>query len=516
MIFRLYSDDTCTAQVGSDIDMSGVQVTDGLFSVALDVNQDHFSGRGLWLEVEVAGTAIGCREVLPVPYALSLRPGALVSGTVAGGPVIHAYNTATTGPSLGLRGSSASSGGVGVYGRAPVTGTVGIASATSGKTTGVYGQTYSNANNAAGVRGIASATNGTTIGVHGRNDSSAGAGVYGYASANSGYTAGVFGANISTAGQGVLGLALATSGSAAGVSGQSASATGVGVYGTAPTTGSVGIASAASGETVGVYGRTNSSDDNAAGVYGHASSNSGLTTGVYGVTDSTEGGMGVFGSARADSGTATGVAGFSGSLDGVGVFGWATSISGSRRGVIGTVGWASSGYGLYTDNDLYVGGSCTGCTMVFVARNASQETLQVGDVVAVGGVGPLLQGHTAPVLEVHRATAADVAVLGVVRSRGEFFAARGDQPLDDSDIVQSAIGDAAPGDYVLVVTSGLAQVRVAPDVSNLAPGHVLAVDGPSGRVALAQGSTDPALAFGRAMEAQPDGDGLIWALVGAQ
>lgn len=133
-----------------------------------------------------------------------------------------------------------------------------------------------------------------------------------------------------------------------------------------------------------------------------------------------------------------------------------------------------------------------------------------------GGVGPLLQGHTAPVLEVHRATADDVAVLGVVRSRGEFYAARGDHPLDNSDIVQSAAGDAAPGDYVLVVTSGLAQVRVAPDVSDLAPGHALAVDGPSGRVTLAQDSADPALAFGRAMEAQPDGDGLIWALVGAQ
>jgi hypothetical protein len=80
MTFRLYVDDTCSTQLGSGIVKNSVQVTDGLFSVELDVTHSQFDGQGLWLEVEVGGTQIGCQEILPVPYALSLRPGALIYG----------------------------------------------------------------------------------------------------------------------------------------------------------------------------------------------------------------------------------------------------------------------------------------------------------------------------------------------------------------------------------------------------------------------------------------------------
>jgi hypothetical protein len=85
MTFRLYSDDACTTQVGVDIAKPGVEVTNGLFSVELEVNPDNVNGQGLWLEVEVDSTAIGCQEILPVPYALSLRPGAIISGTLTVG-----------------------------------------------------------------------------------------------------------------------------------------------------------------------------------------------------------------------------------------------------------------------------------------------------------------------------------------------------------------------------------------------------------------------------------------------
>ena len=81
MIFRLYSDSGCATQVGSSIDVGSVQVNDGLFSVALPVDQDDFNGQGLWLEIEVGGTRIGCQAIRPAPYALSLRPGAVISDT---------------------------------------------------------------------------------------------------------------------------------------------------------------------------------------------------------------------------------------------------------------------------------------------------------------------------------------------------------------------------------------------------------------------------------------------------
>jgi hypothetical protein len=81
MIFRLYADEACNSQVGGDIAKPGVAVANGLFSVELEVSQDDFNGQGRWLGIEVGGTAIGCQEILPAPYALSLRPGAVISGT---------------------------------------------------------------------------------------------------------------------------------------------------------------------------------------------------------------------------------------------------------------------------------------------------------------------------------------------------------------------------------------------------------------------------------------------------
>ena len=128
MVYRLYSNNTCSTQLGGDISMPGVTVTDGLFNVVLAVNTAYFDGRGLWLEVEVEGTAIGCREILPAPYALSLRPGAEIdgaaSGTGFGKAVLNidndvgitqdypgVYVRAVTGSAV--RGES---GGIGIYG----------------------------------------------------------------------------------------------------------------------------------------------------------------------------------------------------------------------------------------------------------------------------------------------------------------------------------------------------------------------------------------------------------------
>jgi hypothetical protein len=282
MTFRLYSDSACTTQVGSDIVKSGVQVTNGLFSVDLDVAHGHFNGQGLWLEVEVGGTKIGCQEILPVPYALSLRPGAYIEGSVSGGPILYAKNESSADDSKG------------VYG---------YASATSGETYGVYGE--SDSNTGIGVYGKTGAGTGVTwlnVGVWGDTDSGRGVvgssrngtGVAGYAIATSGENYGIFGQSASTSGRGVYGYASATSGTTYGVYGKSLSSDGYGVYGTAPTTGTVGIATATSGETYGVYGETRSTTYYAAGVYGYATATSGETSGVYGRSDSPDG-FGVYG-----------------------------------------------------------------------------------------------------------------------------------------------------------------------------------------------------------------------------
>jgi hypothetical protein len=74
-------------------------------------------------------------------------------------------------------------------------------------------------------------------------------------------------------------------------------------------------------------------------------------------------------------------------------------------------------------------------------------------------------------------------------------------------------GDVAPGDYLLVITSGLAQVRVT---TGLTPGQRLTVGDAAGLATLAGADAQPGLVFGRAMEAQPDENGLLWAVIDVQ
>jgi hypothetical protein len=93
-----------------------VTVTAGLFSsllgdnVALD--QTLFNGRALWLGVKVGADAEATprQQILPVAYALSLVPGAVVSGTNAA--VLQARNTSGPAGSAALSGVAGAGYGV--------------------------------------------------------------------------------------------------------------------------------------------------------------------------------------------------------------------------------------------------------------------------------------------------------------------------------------------------------------------------------------------------------------------
>jgi hypothetical protein len=204
------------------------------------------------------------------------------------------------GTTYGVYGWSDSPDGYGVYGTAPTTGTVGIATATSGFTYGVYGWSVSTSGK--GVYGYASADSGYAYGVYGVSDSTSGRGVYGWASADSGTTYGVYGVSNSTSGRGVYGWASADSGTTYGVYGKSNSTSGRGVY---------GYAIATSGYAYGVYGKSNSTDHGKGvygtapkyGVYGYATATSGTTYGVYGKSSSPDG-YGVYGENTASGGVA--------------------------------------------------------------------------------------------------------------------------------------------------------------------------------------------------------------------
>ncbi len=314
---------------------------------------------------------------------------------------IMAASTLAAGPSYGMYGESASTEGIGVFGRAASPtgnaygvhgesastdgrGVFGTATAPSGATYGVRGESISPDGRAVlgwakaatgpaygvfgrsestaghGVFGWATSVTGPSEGVTGESDSTSGRGVFGFASATTGVTAGVRGICLSPDGRGVFGSADVTTGPAYGVRGESASASGYGVYGLATAAagstygvygetestagrGVFGLASAITGQNWGVQGQSNGSDGR--GVFGAAIATTGTTFGVYGLANSTSG-RAVYGIATATTGPAYGVRGESASTSGHGLFGQATAITGTTFGVRGDVA-SPNGYAGY-------------------------------------------------------------------------------------------------------------------------------------------------------------------------
>ena len=67
-------------------------VVDGLVDLILDVDPTVINGQALWLEVSVDGQTLAPRqELLPVPYALSVRPGASIIGDTST-PILSIHN----------------------------------------------------------------------------------------------------------------------------------------------------------------------------------------------------------------------------------------------------------------------------------------------------------------------------------------------------------------------------------------------------------------------------------------
>ena len=210
LVFQLWDDASGGSQVGGDIVRNNVPVSNGLFTVDLDVPHDAFNGQALWLRIQVNGQWLTPRqELLPVPYALSLTPGAAISASIYDGPVLKVENTDANpaGGGYAIVGKNASGNtwrpaiygentgaSAGVYGRSNGWhATVGWQAGSNPDHAGVYGY---NAGAGPGVYG--QSPNGD--GVHGQ--SSSGDGVVGEASASN--KSGVFALNTG-AGYGVVG-----------------------------------------------------------------------------------------------------------------------------------------------------------------------------------------------------------------------------------------------------------------------------------------------------------------------
>jgi hypothetical protein len=125
--FSLYSASSGGTALCQDNDPVGVD--NGLFNANIDYCTDSdINGQPLWLGVQVEGDAeMNSRQpIYPVPYARSLRPGAIISDTQndailhienwgVSGRGLRAYAMSTTGTNYGVVGASRSPDGYGGY-----------------------------------------------------------------------------------------------------------------------------------------------------------------------------------------------------------------------------------------------------------------------------------------------------------------------------------------------------------------------------------------------------------------
>jgi hypothetical protein len=109
--FKLY--DASTGGTTLSTDTHSVTATNGLFTTTIAVNSAVINGRSLWLGIKVGSDAemTPRQEIRPVPYALSLRPDAWITGT----DVSSALNLQNTGGGKALNVSTNAFGSKGIY-----------------------------------------------------------------------------------------------------------------------------------------------------------------------------------------------------------------------------------------------------------------------------------------------------------------------------------------------------------------------------------------------------------------
>jgi hypothetical protein len=210
--FWLYDAENGGNQIGQFVTSENVVVTDGLFTTGLDFGPNAFSGQARWLLIGVRpGSSTGTftqlspRQALTAaPYALTLQPGALISGTLENDAMLRLMNNVGDGLQIdraynGLTIGTANNNGIqiekadniglyvedarqySIYARTTYTDTtaiVGSATADSGYATGVRGET--SAPGGTGVSGTNYDFSTGGVGVSGRTSSDSGYGVTGF------------------------------------------------------------------------------------------------------------------------------------------------------------------------------------------------------------------------------------------------------------------------------------------------------------------------------------------------
>ncbi|MBN1536509.1 MAG: hypothetical protein JW908_07240 [Anaerolineales bacterium] len=274
-----------------------------------------------------------------------------------------------------------------------------------------------------------------------------------------------------------------------------------------------------SANDTGVYGETGGNLSSDYGVYGHAVD--GVSYGVYGYKESGAGGLGVYGKNEVGG---SGVSGLN-AASGNGTWGY----SDNYNGVGGGTGRVDSNYGLYTTDNLYSSNYHTTGAILQVVQNDGKETLELGDVVVVTGIGKSLSENTAPIIRVSKASEINsTGVLGVVASSysADWLLEETDPTgasIHKNDIPLANSNPIAPGEYLLVVVQGPAQVKASAVSGAILAGDLLSCAEAKGYAVKAShitvngiSTTIPGTVFGKALEALDEGQDLIYVFVTLQ
>ena len=426
MRFIVYDD----AVVGSALWDSGnlsVTVSKGLFDVQLGVDQNDFNGKSLWLSIIIGGETLSPRqEILPAPYALSLRPGAdIVGDSIAASDAVVAGYAPATGTAF----YAEAYGGSGVYGYSDLS-------------YGMYGSSF----DSWGGYFVSQNGHGIRVETNSSNHYDHGA----YITSQSGYAV------------------YAQSANNMGVRGEAGDLSGV-----SNPLGPIGVVGL--GQNRGVVGNSNSGT----GVYASSQSN-------YGV--------------------------------------WGQSSS--YRGVTGRTDRSDNNYGFYTPDNMFAQNyTLLGATMLVMQNNGSTP-LAPGDVVAFNGINLDETRTDAPIVQVRKVNQANsTAVAGVVFSRFNIDAVNPDLELPEAitDVEVTPAGDVAPGEYLLVVVQGPAQVNASALGGSIQPGDLLASHSSAGLAGKAQTMTmdgvetvAPGTVFGKALQALDGAQDKIYIFVTLQ
>ncbi len=313
-----------------------------------------------------------------------------------------------------------------------------------------------------------------------------------------------------------------------------------------------------SDEHAAIHGRSHSDDavsgrsyyTGTAGVRGQAYGPEGVGVYGYASTDSAHGVVGVqAGYDRVDDGGSfwapggffggrNGIIGSTKQNSGHGVIGLSMSSAGVGNGVYARSAnydavYARTdrddhNYGLYTLDNIYSLNYNLAGAVMHVVQNGGKQALEPGDVVIFSGMAAPLEAGGPPVVQVARATEANsTAVAGVVYSRFNIrVATKAEQSNSQGSGAYrevTPLGPVQPGEHLLLVVQGPAQVKASALAGAIQPGDLMSSAGEIGYAAQAaeisiEGvkTAMPGAIFGKALEALETGQKLIYVFVTLQ